>query len=65
MKIRDEKTKKKFIEYLDTHKEERFWQSVRNFWGVPYVLICNDLDSDAIDTFHIEADNIQQKEHDL
>lgn len=31
MKIRDYKTKKAFIEYLDNHSYERFLQAVRNF----------------------------------
>lgn len=29
--IRDEKTKHAFMEYISNHKEERFFQAVRNF----------------------------------
>lgn len=31
MKIRDEKTRKLFIQYLEEHPNERFFQAVRNF----------------------------------
>lgn len=31
MKIRDEKTRKLFIQYLEENPEQRFFQAVRNF----------------------------------
>lgn len=61
MKIRSEKTKKLFIKYMQQHPEERFWQSVRNFSGYPFIIGSNrspddlDIDSkDQQDTFYIE-----------
>ena len=39
MKIRDEKTKQLFIKYLEEHPDERFMQSVRNFIGVPFLVL--------------------------
>lgn len=54
-KVRDEKTKKAFIEYLEAHPQERFWQSVRNFWRVAFVYISDSM-LDGKDTFYIEGD---------
>lgn len=54
MTIRSEKTKKDFIQYLEDHPSERFWQAVRNFAGVPFVLVSDELDGDIKDTFYRE-----------
>ena len=54
-KIRSEKTKQDFIKYPEEHPDERFWQAVRNFAGVGFVFVGEDIDGeDASDTFYWE-----------
>ena len=73
---RDSKTKYAFMEYLSDHKEERFFQAIRNFTrhylntkdngiGTPFI-IASDLPPKALyeeDTSHWECDEIL-KEYD-
>lgn len=60
MNIRSEKTKKLFVKYMQEHPEERFWQSIRNFSGYPFIVGSNVAPDDDIklgdqeDTFYIE-----------
>ena len=68
---RDSKTKHAFMEYLSDHREERFFQAIRNFTcsclntkgngiGKPFI-IASDLPPKAIyeeDTFYWECDEM-------
>lgn len=58
MEIQDKKTKHAFIKYMKQHPEQRFWQSIRNFAGVPFVYISNDLlhTKGVFDTFFLKED---------
>lgn len=69
--MRDEKTKKAFIEYLDHHKDERFFQAVLGFANyylrnnIRY-LYCSSISLDYYlqhydkfeDTFGMECDEL-------
>ena len=57
MKIRDEKTKQLFIKYLEEHPNERFMQAVRNFIGVPFLVVSGTISKEG-DTFYWECDEI-------
>lgn len=53
--VRSKKTKEDFVKYLEDHPQERFWQSIRNFAKVPFVIISDDIDLDFMtDTFYYE-----------
>lgn len=56
--IRDEKTKAKFIKYMQKHPDERFWQSIRNFTLYSFVYVSARLIDEVglKDTFYIESD---------
>lgn len=53
--MRDEKTKKAFIKYLEENPEERFWQAVRNFTHAPFLYVSDKM-VELQDTFYIESD---------
>lgn len=36
--MRDKQAKEAFIQYLKQHPEERFFQAVRNFSGMPFIV---------------------------
>lgn len=64
--MRDEKTKKAFVEYLQDpkNKDLRFWQAIRNFSRYDFVLgwESDEFDFDklpkgCVDTFYIESDS--------
>ena len=56
-KYRDQKTKEAFIKYLQQETDERFFQALANFTGIPYIGAANTPDGkDFIDLFHVEAD---------
>lgn len=59
MKIRDQKTKEQFIEYLKENPQLRFWQSIRNFSGAAFVYVGEHPSSDPElrDTFYMEENN--------
>lgn len=57
MKIRDEKTKQLFIKYLEEHPDERFMQAVRNFIGVPFLVVSDTAPKEG-DTFYWECDEM-------
>lgn len=57
MKVRDEKTKQLFIKYLEAHPDERFMQAVRNFIGVPF-LVVSSVPWKEGDTFYWECDEM-------
>ena len=40
MKVRSEKTKVSFINYLNTHNNERFWQALRNWSKASEIRVC-------------------------
>lgn len=65
MKIRDERTKQLFINYLKKHPDERFMQAVRNFIDVPFLVVSGDPPRegrDGIDTFYWECDEMLEEE---
>lgn len=67
MKIRDEKTKQLFINYLEEHPSERFMQAVRNF-TLHYLdeysaYICSSFgDGTFKDTFYWECDEMLKED---
>ena len=75
---RDSKTKHAFIEYLSNHREERFFQAIRNFThhylntkdnglGTPFI-IASDLPPKALyeeDTFHWECDMMLKEDNEI
>ena len=64
MEISDQKTKDAFMKYVNLHPEQRFWQSIRNFFEADMVAIGtfiqdkegNYKPGEYRDTFYIEAD---------
>lgn len=75
---RDSKTKYAFMEYLSDHREERFFQAIRNFTrsylntkdngiGEPFI-IASDLPPKALyeeDTFHWECDYMLKEDDEI
>ena len=61
MKIRDEKTKQLFIKYLEEHPNERFMQAVRNFIGVPFLVVSGVPPKEG-DTFYWECDEMLEED---
>lgn len=61
MKIKDDRTKQLFIKYLEEHPDERFMQAVRNFIGVPFLVVTDSVPKDG-DTFYWECDKMLQEE---
>lgn len=75
---RDSKTKYAFIEYLSNHREERFFQAIRNFTryylntkdrGIekPFI-IASDIPPQALyedDTFHWECDYMLKEDDEI
>lgn len=66
---RDAKTKHAFLEYLNGHKDERFFQAVRNFTmefldsKANFVLVGSDPESpELLDTFYWECDMMLKEE---
>lgn len=72
-KIRDEKTKKAFIEFLNQPgtKDLRFWQALAAFWGKDYILLADSYWTEKgeqgwkniRDTFFIEADEARKEKN--
>jgi hypothetical protein len=48
MEIKDQKLKMSFIDYLEKHPEQRFWQAVRNWAKVHFVLTSTHFDPDML-----------------
>lgn len=62
-KYRDQKTKEAFIKYLQQESDERFFQALTNFTGLPYVGTASTPDgADFKDLFHVEADGVVNNE---
>lgn len=66
---RDSKTKYAFMEYISDHREERFFQAVRNFareylgddFSFIFYTKYPDTDNDKIyDTFYLECDRLHE-----
>ena len=56
-KIRDEKIKKAFIEYLQQDTDERFFQALTNFCKLPYIGLAEGPKGEGFrDLWHVEAD---------
>jgi len=54
--VRSAETKEAFIEYLEAHPEERFWQAVRTFSCYSFILAIDILPVDGqLDTFYLEG----------
>lgn len=49
IETRNSKLLKEFIEYCETHPEERFWQAIRNWSGADKILYEK---GDSVDTFY-------------
>lgn len=64
MKIRDEKTRKLFIKYLEEHPDERFFQAVRNFSRCSFILASATppVNDKQQDTFYWECDEMIKEE---
>lgn len=64
---RNSKLLKEFTDYAEKHPSERFFQALRNWMEVPFILIANHIDVEAggfdgiVDTFYIEA--LDKKTH--
>lgn len=68
---RNSKVLKDFVAYCEAHKDQRFWQALRNWSGYPFIFAgmtqpnpsleddCFDPYTDLIDTFYWEG-----KDHD-
>lgn len=60
--IKDEKTKQLFSKYLEEHQYERFMEAVRNFIGVPFLVVTDSTPRDGKDTFYWECDEVLKEE---
>lgn len=59
MIYRDQKTKEAFIKYLQKNTDERFFQALTNFTGMPYIGIAASPAGDNFkDLWHTEADKV-------
>ena len=54
MKNKNEKQLVSFVEYCQTHPEERFWQALRNWSGNNFILKASGLDLENGDWFDLE-----------
>ena len=53
--VRGQDVKQSFLEYLNAHPSERFWQAVRNWSGLCYIYAADSFDKLNIrDTFYWE-----------
>jgi hypothetical protein len=58
-KYRDQKTKEAFIKYLQKETDERFFQALTNFTGMPYIGVAATPAGDNFkDLWHTEADRV-------
>ena len=56
---RCKKTLELFIEYCNNNPDQRFFQAVRNFIGIPFLLVSNVSPvKDQYDTFYWEDDDL-------
>jgi hypothetical protein len=58
MKNKNNKLLKDFIKYYDKHPQERFWQALRNWSGVPFLMVSKDGKfeyNDLLDTFYFKG----------
>lgn len=54
---RDQRTKEAFIKYLQQKTDERFFQALTNFTGLPYIGVASThTGEDFKDLWHVEAD---------
>jgi hypothetical protein len=53
MKTRNSKSLESFVAYAKSHPEERFWQALRNWFGVGFIGTSNDNER-WTDTFYLE-----------
>lgn len=62
-KIRDERTRKEFIKYLDEHPDDRFFQAIRNFTyyhisPATHIYARDGVDGEYKDTFYWPCDEM-------
>ena len=64
IKLRSGEVLMDFIDYCLEHPQERFWQALRNFANVPFILISdgnikgdNIIGGELKDTFYFEGKN--------
>ena len=74
---RDSKTKHAFIEYLSNHREERFFQAIRNFADkylrcdgslncIAYIKADDyNVQNSPVDTFHWECDYMLKEDYEI
>lgn len=64
MAIRSKNTKQDFIQYLEAHPDQRFWQAVRNWSGYAFVIGSDHDVSEhgTQDTFYLEGKNHMERE---
>ena len=55
-KSRNTKVLQSFVSYCTKHKEQRFWQALRNWSNFPYVYVFDGVD--YLDTFYWENKNV-------
>ena len=51
---KNEKVLKEFVKYCEKHPEYRFFQAIRNWLGIGFVYVSDELIPDAEDTFFWE-----------
>ena len=59
---RNSKLLKEFTEYCERNPEQRFWQALRNYAEVPYIMVGNIVDTEdpiscLFDTFYWNGKN--------
>lgn len=45
---------KSFVEYCETHPQERFWQALRNWCGWSFVMVSHEKIGNGRDTFYFK-----------
>ena len=56
------KLAKSFLEYCEKYPDQRFWQAIRNWSKVNFIVIKNNLDDDGLDTFYLRNNFFKKEE---
>ena len=62
METRDQKLKMSFIDYLEKHPELRFWQALRNWANVSFVLTSTHFDNEMFSEKFMGDNNAEIKD---